>query len=101
MEDIKPYFTKKSKVNGFNFYHYLHIKGGAGGFYREDLGGEFDFILFYASPEEMEGCDICEKQWCKKNNIPYGEGKTIEEAYANYLTNPHIKKQEVTIEFSH
>lgn len=82
---IQPYITKRSPVNGLNFYHYLHIVGGAGGFYRDNYGGEFDFILFYASPEEMEGCDICERQWCKRHGIVYGEGSSIEAAHENYL----------------
>jgi len=82
--NIEPYILKKSDVNGFNFYSYLHIKGGAGGFYRKGYGGEFDFVLFYASPTEMEGCDICEKVWCEQNNIIFGEGSTIEDAYESY-----------------
>lgn len=85
LQDIKPFFTEKSNINGFGFYHYLHIRGGAGGFYRKYLGGEYDFILFYATPQQMEGCDYCERIWCEDNGIIYGEGKTIEEAYANYL----------------
>lgn len=83
--NIPAYILIKSNANGLNFYYYLHIKGGAGGFYRKRMGGEFDYILFYASPEQMEGCSICEKIWCEENNIHFGEGKTIELAYENYL----------------
>jgi hypothetical protein len=83
--NIEPYILEKSKVNGFNFYRYLYIKGGAGGFYRKGYGGEFDFILFYASPQEMENCNICEKVWCEGAGIIFGEGRTIEEAHINYI----------------
>jgi hypothetical protein len=83
---IRPYITVKSPVNGLNFYHYLHIKGGAGGFYRRDLGGEFDFILYYSSPDQDEKMgDICPRIACRELNIPCGEGSTIEEAHEDFL----------------
>lgn len=89
IEDIKPYIYERSKDNGFNFYKYLHIRGGAGvnptrKKYR--YGGEYDFIVYYASPTEMEGHNgTCERIWCEEMNIVYGEGKTIEEAYLDYV----------------
>lgn len=85
--EIKPYIFEKSPVNGFNFYRYLHIRGGSGTpFFERKIpnGGEYDFIVFYASPKEMEGCDICERIWCMRNDIPFGIGKSIEEAYYSW-----------------
>lgn len=96
MDKIEPYIRKKSPVNGFNFLYYLHITGGSGNYSSRTgkfrYGGEHDFILFYASPEEMEGCDICYRIWCEKKGIIYGEGSTIEEAYQHYLTNQQLNK---------
>lgn len=88
MSNIQPYILKRSEVNGFNFYHYLHIRGGAGNTFKglHRNGGEYDFILFYAAPSDMEGCDICERKWCEEEGIVYGEGSTIEEAYEDYLS---------------
>lgn len=89
MKNIKPYITQRSKVNGLDFNYYLHIKGGSGknpnrtG--RNRYGGEHDFILFYASPNDMEGCTYCERIWCEGKGIIYGEGKTIEEAYIDFM----------------
>jgi hypothetical protein len=87
---IEQYITVKSKTNGFGFYHYLHIVGGSGDHRsssRARYGGEFNFILYYASPEQMEGINgMCERIWCEENNIVYGEGDSIELAYKNYLS---------------
>jgi hypothetical protein len=85
MKDIKPYITVRSEVCGLPFIHYLHIHGGAGGFHRKNIGGEYDFILFYASVGEMEGLDKCERLWCKEKGIIYGEGDSIEKAHADYF----------------
>ena len=89
MNQIKPYIHKKSPVNGFNFNYYLHIKGGSGNYSNrvgtQRYGGEHDFILFYASPGEMHGCNICERKWCEEKGIIYGEGSSIEEAYEDYI----------------
>lgn len=88
-KDIRPHLYERSKVNGFYFYKYLYIRGGAGikmekTNYRN--GGEYDFIVFYASPTEMEGLNgTCERIWCEEMEIVYGEGGTIEAAYADYL----------------
>jgi hypothetical protein len=90
MDKIKQYITEKSEVNGFDFYKYLHIKGGSGNWKGKSEkflnGGEYDYCLFYASPDEMEGLNCCERVWCVQNKIPFGTGKTIEEAYKNYLS---------------
>jgi len=89
INNIKKYITKKSSVNGFDFMYYLHIRGGSGNWLNKPEkgrnGGEYDFILYYASPDEMKGCNICERVWCIQNKIIYGEGKTIEAAYEDYL----------------
>ena len=96
MDKIEPYIRQYSPINGFDFFYYLHIRGGAGnyssrtGVHRH--GGEYDYILFYASPEQMKDCKICERIWCDENGLVYGEGKTIEEAYENYLTNQQLNK---------
>lgn len=90
MIEIKPYILEKSKVNGFSFYKYLHIKGGSGNWKGKSdkflNGGEFDFCVYYATPDEMEGLDKCERIWCKEKRIPFGTGKTIELAFKNYLS---------------
>ena len=89
MNKITPYITEKSTTNGFDFYKYLHIKGGSGNWLSKKEkflnGGEYEFVIFYASPEQMEGLDKCERIWCIEKGIPYGIGSTIEEAYSNYL----------------
>ena len=87
MQNIEKFITEKSPVNGFDFYKYLHIKGGSwnkGGAFR--YGGEFDFILFYAMPEEMDKKPVgmCERLWCIDKGIEYGEGDTIEAAFEDY-----------------
>lgn len=85
--NIPPYIYKRSMVNGFDFYYYLHIRGGSGSKGRSErnvYGGEYDYIVFYASPSEMEGCNHCERIWCRDKGIPYGLGKTIEEAYLDW-----------------
>ena len=89
MTDIKPYIMERSKANGFDFYRYLHIRGGSGNWKQKSEahrnGGEYNFIVFYASPEQMKGHDeMCERLWCREKGIVYGEGNTIEEAYENY-----------------
>lgn len=85
--NIKPYISVKSDTNGLYFYHYLHIHGGAGdnGRGKHRNGGEFDYILFYAFPDDMDGCDICYRKWCDLKGIPYAEGSTIEEAHKKYI----------------
>jgi len=88
VEDIEPYILEKSNHNAFGWYNYLYIRGGSGRkerHGRQRHGGEYDFILFYASPEQMAECDYCERKWCEDNNIIYGEGNTILEAYIDYL----------------
>lgn len=96
MGKIEPYIRKRSFVNGLDFYHYLYIRGGAGNYSsrtgRARHGGEYDYILFYASPDELKDCNMCERIWCDINGIVYGEGETIEEAYQNYLTNQQLNK---------
>lgn len=87
MSNIPAYKIKRSKVNGYDFYYYLHIRGGAG-IQRSEIyrnGGEYDFIVFYANPSEMEDCDMCERVWCLEKGIVFGEGKNIEAAYNDYL----------------
>lgn len=85
---------------GFDFYKYLHITGGSSNWKGKGVkfrnGGEFDFILYYALPEVMEKkpAGMCERLWCIENNIPFGEGKTIEQAHENWLqlnTNNDLK----------
>lgn len=87
--NIKPYIQKNSPVNGLNFNYYLHIKGGSGNHSSrkgdDRYGGEYEYILFYASPNEMEGCDVCERVWCADKGIIYGEGDTIKAAYEDYI----------------
>lgn len=90
MNEIKPYQVEK------NNYKYLHIHGGSGINVNHDIndrfGGEYDFILYYAKPDELDGIDgMCERCWCIKNNIKFGEGHTIEEAYHDYLTKIDLK----------
>ena len=95
--DIPKYIFEKSEVNGFDFYKYLHITGGSGNWkgkgekYRN--GGEFDVIVFYAMPEEMEDkpTGMCDRLWCIEKGIVYGEGKTIIEAYKNYSALSGVK----------
>jgi len=87
--EIKPYIMERSEANGFDFYRYLHIRGGSGNIDAKGesnrYGGEYNFILFYCRPEEMEERgQICERLWCREKGIVYGEGNTIEEAYENY-----------------
>jgi len=83
MNEIKPHIVEKK------YYKYLHIHGGSG--YNKNsendrFGGEYDFILYYAKPDELEGIDgMCERCWCIKNNIIFGEGSSIEDAYHDYL----------------
>ncbi len=97
MIDIPRYILKKSEVNGFDFYYYLHIKGGSGNWKGKSdkhlNGGEYDFVLFYASPQEMEGLNCCERIWCIQKNIPFGVGKSIEDAYNNYLSSTELNIQ--------
>jgi len=75
------------------FYHYLHIIGGSGddGRGKHRIGGKFDYIVFYCIPDALEGCDKCQRIWCEENKIIYGEGKTIQIAYNNYMKK--IKKK--------
>ena len=88
--EIKPYIMERSQTNGFDFYKYLHIRGGSGNIRYPEIedhrhGGEYHIILFYCRPEEMEGRgEMCERLWCREKGIVYGEGNTIEEAYENY-----------------
>jgi hypothetical protein len=88
---MKPYIYIKSTVNGFPFFYYLHIKGGSGvrpwrSKPEHRYGGEFDYIVYYASPEQTEKMNrtTCERIQCREMGIPYGEGKTIKEAYKDY-----------------
>lgn len=103
MEEIKPYILEKSKTNGFDFYRYLYIKGGSGNWRNKPEkfldGGEYDYCIFYALPEEMEGIgSCCERIWCKQKKIPFGTGATIEEAYENYLSKTKREKISSPIE---
>lgn len=92
--NIEPHIFEKSKINGFNFYKYLHIRGGSGikpGHTIESrryTGGEYDFIAFYASNEDMinKPPHMCDRLWCIEANIVFGEGPTLEAAYTA-LTN--------------
>lgn len=95
---IPSYIYEKSKVNGFDFYRYLHIRGGSGNIRYPEIeehryGGEYHFILYYARPEELEGIGpMCERLWCREKGIVYGEGDSIDEAYQNYQEKaPQIK----------
>lgn len=83
--EIKKYIGIQNRI-GF-FYKYLHIIGGSGRTEKKNRnGGEFDFIVFYATPTEMKGKgEICERIWCENNDIIYGEGSSIGEAYQDYL----------------
>lgn len=84
MTDIKPYITVKSKTNGFDFYHYLHIQGGSGhGKYK--MGGAHLFYVFYLPPDTANDEGLSPEFFCKSLGIPCGVGDTIEEAYADYL----------------
>jgi hypothetical protein len=83
---IEPYVLKN------RFYHYLHIRGGSGNPKDKDerylFGGEYNFIVFYASPSQMKGIgDTCVRIWCIEKGIPYGIGDTITEAFENYNNN--------------
>lgn len=87
--DIKPYILVRAF--GVKWYQYLHIVGGSGNHKGKPErclnGGEYNFCLFYASPDEMKGLSDpkCVMFWCKENFIPFGLGDTIEEAYNNYI----------------
>jgi len=89
---MKPYILEKSSVNGFDFYKYLFIRGGSGNWQgkSEDYryGGEFDFILYYAAPGDMEDKPqgMCERLWCIEKGILYGEGGTIRDAYIDFMS---------------
>lgn len=80
--NIPPYILE-NRV----WYKYLHIIGGSGNCNdkKEEflIGGEYDFIVFYAAPSEMKGLDKCAMFWCREKNIPYGIGNTINEAFEN------------------
>ena len=91
---MKPHITIKSTVNGFPFLYYLHIKGGNGvkphrSNPKHRYGGEFDYIVYYASPEQSEKMNrtTCDRIQCRELNIPYGEGSSIEMAYNDYVKN--------------
>lgn len=92
MEKIKQNITVKSEVNWFDFYKYLHIRGGSSNWKGKGEsnrnGGEYDFILYYAMPDEMKDkpVEMCERLWCIEKGIVYGEGKDIDSAYQNYLS---------------
>lgn len=92
MAQIPPYITEKA--HSFDWFRYLHVHGGSGiNPLREThrSGGEYNIILFYASPGEMEGIGShCARLWCIGKNIVFGEGDTIYHAYQDYLTK--IKK---------
>lgn len=84
--DLPPYILERE--NGISWYKYLHITGGSGNFNskREDnlYGGEYDYLIFYAAASDMVGkTDECYRFFCKRNNILYGIGNTINEAYEN------------------
>lgn len=84
LEGIPRYITKKE--NGLDWYYYLYIRGGYGTIDGDKYGGQFDYLLYFASPAEMEGLDKCERMWCKEKNIPFATGETIQEAWRNYNT---------------
>lgn len=93
--NIPQYIMEESKTNGFGFYKYLHIRGGSGNIRYPSIedhryGGEYNIILYYARPEELEGIgDMCERLWCREKSILYGEGNSIDEAYENYQVKNH------------
>lgn len=80
---IEPYIMVRSKRNGFRFYHYLVIQGGAG-HGKKGMGGRYLFYLFYLAPEEDGSIDACPEYFCKDKGIPCGFGNTIAEAYADF-----------------
>lgn len=92
LAQIPPYIT--FKCNGFDWFKYLHVAGGSGIKPERPVsrsGGEFNIILYYAEPKEIEHKGgKCDRLWCVENKIVYGEGETIYHAYMNYLTK--IKK---------
>jgi hypothetical protein len=84
-EEIPQYILEKE--NGFDWHRYLHIIGGTGpnpSRPNNPFGGEYDYCVFYASADEMEGLDKCPMRWCKEKKIPFGLGSTIKEAYSNW-----------------
>lgn len=77
-----------TKSGGTDWYHFLHIRGGSGiNPNRPNFryGGEYNIILFYVAPGDSKSINKCERIWCIENNIPYGEGNSIEEAYKDFL----------------
>lgn len=83
--DIKPYITVRSKVNGLDFYHYLHIQGGYG-HGKKSVGGAYNFYVFYLEPDVINHFTQSPEFFCKERSIPCGVGKTIEEAYSDFKT---------------
>jgi hypothetical protein len=91
MKKIPQYLLIRSQVNGFDFYHYLHIKGGSGIKYPHTIkskyrsGGEYDYVLYFAAPEDEEKIGTrCPRKGCEELGIPYGEGETIQKAFSDY-----------------
>jgi len=88
--NIPNYLMTKSAVNGFWFYHYLHIEGGAG-HKKRGMGGFYKYVLAYIMPEENQkryqnapfGASL--ECFCKNNKIPFGGGDTSGEAFENFL----------------
>jgi hypothetical protein len=80
--EMPPYLL--SKANRFNWFHYLHIKGGSGS--KNGSGGQHKFYVYYATPEEEEKIGTTSPEFaCEELNIPYGYGDTIQEAYTLFL----------------
>lgn len=80
--EMPPYLL--SKANGFNWFHYLHIKGGSGS--KNGSGGQHKFYVYYATPEEEEKIGTTSPEFaCGELNIPCGYGDTIQEAYSLFL----------------
>lgn len=83
MEEIQPYIMKRSKANGFDFYHYLHINGCAMSFNLH--APVVKFIVSYLTPDEAEELNGKKMDaYCKRKKIPFGQGLTIEEAHADF-----------------
>lgn len=79
--EIEPYIY--SKHGGVRWYHYLHIHGGVG--HGESMGGKYKFVIAYLAPDQAgEIGQISLDRFCIDNNIPWGGGKTIEEAYEDF-----------------
>lgn len=80
-DEIKPHIEVRER--GINWHYYLHIQGGIGP--STSGGGKYKFVLWYEAPNsDIDRGHSSAEYYCKENDIRFGHGDTIEEAYSNY-----------------